>query len=395
MKKTFRSLVAFVLVLMMLLGLTGVFVVSAENEAQATITVNGESFKAAVGDVVVYTARLQYKGGVETVSASVSYNPEVLELIEEPEDVCLPNLLFSPLFVNCPAEGKVNFLDTSYNRLFDFSENQVLATFRFTVIGEGNNDFSIFFNQFYAPYEILIQDGVIMDDSVTVSQSAGLVTEDRYLNFSYKGVTYTVKEGETVTVDIYAEAPEAIKEIRASAYFDHKLFKLSDNTFEERYPNLRHGSEDNVGRSHSFRGYSQNTDFHSDGPALLATLRYLVTGESTTKIEIYCDMNSTTGNSYQSEENSVKIIVEPSVEGKKLSGKVTSGDADEDGIIKVKDATAIQKFAAKVIVLSEYSQYSADVNADSKVNVKDATAVQKYLAKINTGYPIGEYLPLK
>ena len=32
----------------------------------------------------------------------------------------------------------------------------------------------------------------------------------------------------------------------------------------------------------------------------------------------------------------------------------------------------------------------ADVNADAKVNIKDATAIQKFVAKIETGYPIGK-----
>ena len=32
----------------------------------------------------------------------------------------------------------------------------------------------------------------------------------------------------------------------------------------------------------------------------------------------------------------------------------------------------------------------ADVNADGKVNIKDATAIQKFVAKIETGFLIGE-----
>jgi len=32
----------------------------------------------------------------------------------------------------------------------------------------------------------------------------------------------------------------------------------------------------------------------------------------------------------------------------------------------------------------------ADVDGSGSVNIKDATAIQKYVAKIETGYPIGE-----
>jgi len=66
------------------------------------------------------------------------------------------------------------------------------------------------------------------------------------------------------------------------------------------------------------------------------------------------------------------------------------GDVNGDGKVNVKDATVIQKAAAKLLTLTKAELARADVNADTKVNVKDATAIQKYAAKIDTGYPIGE-----
>ncbi len=66
------------------------------------------------------------------------------------------------------------------------------------------------------------------------------------------------------------------------------------------------------------------------------------------------------------------------------------GDADSSEKINVKDATVIQKHAAKLITLVGDATICADVNSDKKINVKDATAIQKYVAKIPTGYPIGE-----
>ena len=50
----------------------------------------------------------------------------------------------------------------------------------------------------------------------------------------------------------------------------------------------------------------------------------------------------------------------------------------------------IQKFAAKIIDLTDDEKLRADVNADTKVNIKDATAIQKFVAKIETGFPIGQ-----
>lgn len=65
------------------------------------------------------------------------------------------------------------------------------------------------------------------------------------------------------------------------------------------------------------------------------------------------------------------------------------GDADMDGKISVKDATAIQKVVARVEVTS-FSDALAEVNSDGKLSVKDATAVQKYCAHIETGLEIGK-----
>ena len=71
------------------------------------------------------------------------------------------------------------------------------------------------------------------------------------------------------------------------------------------------------------------------------------------------------------------------------------GDADANGTINVKDATQIQKYAAKLITLDETSEALADVNLDGKVNVKDATAIQKWVAKFDVEEPINclVYIP--
>lgn len=66
------------------------------------------------------------------------------------------------------------------------------------------------------------------------------------------------------------------------------------------------------------------------------------------------------------------------------------GDVNDDEKVNIKDATEIQKFAAKITDLDADAQLRADVNADEKVNVKDATTIQKYVAKIETGFAIGE-----
>ncbi len=55
------------------------------------------------------------------------------------------------------------------------------------------------------------------------------------------------------------------------------------------------------------------------------------------------------------------------------------GDANGNGLLNVKDATAIQKYVAETISLSERSLALADFNDDGAVDIKDATAIQKNL----------------
>ncbi|MDO4418748.1 MAG: dockerin type I repeat-containing protein [Ruminococcus sp.] len=58
------------------------------------------------------------------------------------------------------------------------------------------------------------------------------------------------------------------------------------------------------------------------------------------------------------------------------------GDVNADGKINIKDATQIQKYAAKLVDLDEKAQVRADYNADGKINVKDATQIQKKIANL-------------
>ncbi len=72
------------------------------------------------------------------------------------------------------------------------------------------------------------------------------------------------------------------------------------------------------------------------------------------------------------------------------------GDADLNGVVDIRDATAIQKHTAGIIVLEEMGVILADVNLGDNVNVKDATAIQKWIAGIDTHVtlPIGDpYIP--
>ncbi|MGN0452402.1 MAG: starch-binding protein [Ruminococcus sp.] len=74
--------------------------------------------------------------------------------------------------------------------------------------------------------------------------------------------------------------------------------------------------------------------------------------------------------------------------------KILLGDADLDGKVNVKDATAIQKQVANIITFDDTATLCADADLDGRVNVKDATVIQKFIAGIEVDTPIDEYISL-
>lgn len=72
--------------------------------------------------------------------------------------------------------------------------------------------------------------------------------------------------------------------------------------------------------------------------------------------------------------------------------KVLLGDADSSDAVNIRDVSAIQKYAGKMLTLTEDQLTAADVNGDGFVDILDATLVQKYVAKMKVAYPIGTYV---
>lgn len=67
-------------------------------------------------------------------------------------------------------------------------------------------------------------------------------------------------------------------------------------------------------------------------------------------------------------------------------GDYFKGDADCNGNLNIKDATAIQKHVASIIVLTAQGQTNAEVDGSGQLTVKDATMIQKHLAGINVNW---------
>ena len=61
-------------------------------------------------------------------------------------------------------------------------------------------------------------------------------------------------------------------------------------------------------------------------------------------------------------------------------GYAELGDVNFDEDINIKDATAIQKHLASLVIFDEEALALADFNEDGGVSIKDATAIQKFIA---------------
>lgn len=75
------------------------------------------------------------------------------------------------------------------------------------------------------------------------------------------------------------------------------------------------------------------------------------------------------------------------------AGTILWGDADQNGAVNVKDATAIQKHIADLIVLTDAGFVAANVDANDNVNVKDATMIQKFVADLIDRFPAEDVQP--
>lgn len=67
--------------------------------------------------------------------------------------------------------------------------------------------------------------------------------------------------------------------------------------------------------------------------------------------------------------------------------KVLYGDADDDGVVTVLDATYIQRYEVRVELFSPLNEKNADVDADGAISIIDATMVQRHLVGMIERFP--------
>lgn len=69
-----------------------------------------------------------------------------------------------------------------------------------------------------------------------------------------------------------------------------------------------------------------------------------------------------------------------------VPGDYLKGDANCDGVVNIKDATAIQKTLVDLIKLTPQGEKNAEVDGNAQLNIKDATMIQKHIAGMDVNW---------
>ena len=64
-------------------------------------------------------------------------------------------------------------------------------------------------------------------------------------------------------------------------------------------------------------------------------------------------------------------------------GGLTIGDCDQSGYMDISDATAVQRYSAKMEDFNKAQIRCGDLNGDGVVNIMDATLIQKAIANLD------------
>ncbi|MBQ5399326.1 MAG: starch-binding protein [Ruminococcus sp.] len=81
---------------------------------------------------------------------------------------------------------------------------------------------------------------------------------------------------------------------------------------------------------------------------------------------------------------SLPIAVSAAESGKTVTAATAKGDVNLDGNFDVRDATAVKRYVAKLITLTNEQKKIADVDKNGDVDVRDATKMQRIIAKLDT-----------
>ncbi len=91
-------------------------------------------------------------------------------------------------------------------------------------------------------------------------------------------------------------------------------------------------------------------------------------------------------NTYRVTKVTGAVTITVTTEKNETTQTVLIGDTNLDGIISIKDVTAIQRHCAEFELLTGAAEAAADTDGDGSITIADATCIQLYLAEFSEGY---------
>ena len=221
--------------------------------------------------------------------------------------------------------------------------------------------------------ELIAQGEGVADEALVESTLESLINAKSALVLANAGLSYAVK-GKTTIVGVAVQDADITVTVNGKSYTTHSDEITGKFTVEATALTASSVINVDVERkglaSETYSYNMSNGDITSYIPP--TTTQTQPTTTSTTKPTTVTTTTKPTTVTTTTKPTTATTVTEP-------TGIL--GDVNGDGIVNVKDATAIQKYAAEMTV--ELNLKLADYNKDGYVNVKDATDIQKTTAFLN------------
>lgn len=328
---------------------------------------------AKVGETVDVNIKINNNPGITSLQVKVEYSNKDLELVEFDDKQLFGNPVTHSDMSKNPMI--ISWFDSNSTNK---TNNGILATLRFRIKdnAESSNisltyDSDDVFNINFDNVDFQIVNGTvnIKSDSpqFSVSSESGNINE-------------------TVDVKVLIENNPSITALRISLAYsttDLELLEINNGgVFEET---ITHSQT--LSSPITISWYSQSSqDCNNNG--VLATLKFRIKeNASSSEISLSYDeddvFNSSFDNVYFETQNGTVSVLEQSY---------LLGDTNGDGIVNIRDVTAIQRHLVELEPLTGVYLTAADSNCDGTLDISDATTLQMFLAEYSIPYPIGEPL---
>lgn len=337
MKKILVALLAVILTVVMIIP-----VVSAANDNNPRFTLSTASGNC--GDVVDVAVVLENNPGITALQIEINYSCSDLKLVALEDNGLFANAISSSKLDNDPFKISWYSQDS-----VDESVSGTLATLQFEILdGAQTSEISIEYNEenvFDINFDNVAFDTgsgkveVVEDETTTVNQ----VTEP-------KTSTVATTPSSSATVPATTQA--------ATSNTSTEPTEVTSTTIEE---------SNSTSEAPIFPTDNTEPSDNSDNTTGVSTEPSESTSTETVTTTIGTEPSSDTGNT--------NVTTEPD--------DFLLGDVNKDGKLNIRDATAIQKFLAKLIDFDDEAKLRADFDQNEKINVKDATSIQKKLAGLN------------